>query len=505
MGWVPLSDFGKGLNLSSGPLDTAYALDCLDVTYGRTIRTRPGFTYLTDTEEAYTKLHGWKNTTGSKYLLAARSGNTDALDSGGDAAYTTAKTFTDAVSFGSPGNEVAYLANGSDAVFKFSGTAFSSPTNMPKAKYLAVQSPDNRLVATGFTAGANGPSGVTVSESTVHFSDEGAPETWSANNYVHLTPGDGEKITGVTSWRNLVIAFKETKFFVFTGNGEGVDGNPEFIYRQVDGAGLVAPNAIAIAPEGVYFLARDGIYFTNGGNPERILEQEMGPIFENKAPPFFSSQNVNQTYASGAAATFYKGRAYFAVPMGAATTNSRIIVYDRAFGWWSVYSLTANDLTVWNPSSDDEILFAHPQGEIARHSEAETTDAGDPILSFSRQAWLDAGQRMSVRQFKVWGDGLVSCSAATDYSFAAGPTVTADLRSTATPWGSGDPDDAPWGDGSSSDWTWGPEGTYRHKTVRGLASRGFVFSFIFANTSTPTPMVIEQASVQLLGGVNPEQ
>lgn len=505
MSWLPLQDFGRGLNLASGPVDPSYSIDCLDVLYGRAIKSRPGWGYLTSAANTYTKLHGWRNTSGTKYLLAARSGNTDAIDESGNTDYTTAKTFTDAVSFGSPGSEVVYLANGSDTAFKFTGSAFSSPANQPKARYLAIQSPDNRLVATGFTAGSNGPSGATVSESTVYFSDEGAPETWTANNYVHLTPGDGEKIQGVVSWRNLVFVWKETKMFVFTGNGQDSSGNPEFVFRQVDGAGLVAPNAVAVSPQGVYFMARDGIYFTNGGNPDRLLAQEMGPIFEKAELPFFTSGVINQAYLSGASGAFWKGRAYFSVPMDGSSTNNRIIVVDPAYNYWTIYSIPAVDLTTWSPSSDEEVLFAHTSGKIARHSESYTLDNTTAVPARSRQAWVPVGARSSIRQIKVWGDGVVSLAVATDYNLGAGPSATVDLTSTATDWGSGTGGDAAWGSGSSSDWAWGPEGVYRHKTARGFAARGYVFSILFTNTSSTTPLAIEQASVEIRGGVNREQ
>lgn len=504
MSWLPLEDFGKGLNLVSGPLDPSHAIDALDVTYGRAIRSRAGWGFLTPTTNTYTKLHAWKNTSGAKYLLAGRSGNTDALDNAGATAYTTAKTFTDAVSFGSPGSECAYLANGSDTVFKFTGSAFSSPANQPKAKYLAILSPDNRLVATGFTAGSNGPSGSTVSESTVHFSDEGAPETWTANNYVHLTPGDGEKITGITSWRNLVFVFKESKFFVFSPPVTGADGNPIFDYREVSGAGLIAPNAIATSPDGVYFLSSDGIYVTNGGNPSLLLGQEMGPIFSPLAPDTFTSGVVNMTTIAGSAATFHEGRAYFAVPMGGSSTNNRIIVYDASFGWWSIYSIPANDLTVWNPSSTKDIVFAHPTGGVGVHSNAYIADNAVRIPAFSRQAWLDVGQQMSVRQIKLWGAGVLSTAVATDYGSAPGVAVSSTLLSDDVVWGDGVGDD-PWGDGSSGSWLWGPSSPTIHKTIRGLGARGFLFSIKFTNESSAYPMVIEQASLNLLGGVNKEQ
>lgn len=505
MTWIPLSDFGKGLNLASGPLDPSWAIDCLDVTYGRAIKSRPGWGYLTQNAQTYTKLHPWHNTAGTKYLLAARSGNTDVLDNAGATAYTEAKTFTSAASFGSPGNEVVYLADGTNTVFKFTGTAFSAPgASQPKPRYVTVKTDDNRLVATGFTAGANGPAGATVSESTVHFSDELAPETWTANSYVQLAPGDGEKIQGCVTWRSMVFVFKESRFWVFTDTTTDSGGDPKFNRREVSGAGLAAPNAVAVSPEGVYFLASDGIYFTNGGNPERLLEQEMGPIFGTTNPRFFSSRTVNQSAISGSAAEFHNGRLYMAVPMNGSSSNNRVIVWDRAFGWWSVYSLAANDLANWNPDDAEELLIAQPTAEVIRHADSYTTDNGQPIAAFSRQAWLDAGQRMSVRQFKVWGDGEVSCSVATDYAYRTGTEVVADLTSQAEPWGDG-VGDADWGTGVEGDFEWGPDGVYRHKTVRGLRSRGFIFSFQFSNNSSSTPLAVEQASVQLLGGVNQEQ
>src|SRR5574343_1859608 len=98
MSWLPLEDFGKGLNLVSGPLDPSHAIDALYVTYGRAIRSRAGWGLLTPTTNTYTKLHAWKNTSGAKYLLAGRSGNTDATDNAGATAHTTAKTLQHGVS-----------------------------------------------------------------------------------------------------------------------------------------------------------------------------------------------------------------------------------------------------------------------------------------------------------------------------------------------------------------------------------------------------------------------
>jgi hypothetical protein len=91
--------------------------------------------------------------------------------------------------------------------------------------------------------------------SLVRFSDAGVPETFGANNYVDLTPGDGEHVNRLVAWGGDLYAFKDTKSFVFYGNSVDSSGNPVFNYRTVAvGAGLASGAAHAIAPEGIYFL-----------------------------------------------------------------------------------------------------------------------------------------------------------------------------------------------------------------------------------------------------------
>lgn len=485
---VPLHDFSGGLNLKTGPLDPKYAIDCADVLYGRAIATRPGFAYLTSAATTYTHVRPHQMTDGTKRLLAARSGNTDALNTSGTATDTVAKTFTDAVSFGAPGTEAVYLANGSDTVFKYTTAAgFSAPANQPEARYLAVQQPDNRLVATGFSDGSNGPSASTVNTSHVHFSDERAPETWTANSNVQLTPGDGEKIQGCAAWRNLVFVWKESKFFVFNGNTTDEDGNPVFNREPRIGAGLCAPEGYAVAPEGVFFLDNDGVYFTTGGNATRISDA-IDPIFGGSAPEFFSHGVVNQAQIANASAAYWEGRLYISLAMDGSSTNNRILVYDPTEQFWSIYTIPAASLCVWTPSNSPELLFAHATSKIGRHSNAYTADDATAIASYSRTAWIDLHEQVSLRQISIWGSGRVTGRASVDYNPATGTGQTVDLSTTSTTWGG-----STWGGG-----TWGGS-TYVRRLIRGLGARGTVFSITFQGGGS-TPMQLEQATCTFNGG-----
>lgn len=162
-----------------------------------------------------------------------------------------------------------------------SGNVTNTTTNHTP-KYLGTTPNSNRLVAANYAAAADTPSGADGSESTVFFSNaDGAYDTFGANNFVLLTPGDGEVITGVTSYRDFTFVFKESKFFVFYGESIGPDGStPEFNYRTVTiPVGTIVPNGylsasrVATGADGVYFIAGARVYRTDGGAPVEVGDQ----------------------------------------------------------------------------------------------------------------------------------------------------------------------------------------------------------------------------------------
>src|SRR5262249_12658681 len=131
------------------------------------------------------------------------------------------------VNFGTGTSAYAYVATdpATNPLYRWDGSAWTNPAIGYPGQFLAVTPGDNRVVLAD---------GLRGNQSRVRFSDPGAPETFGANNYVDLTPNDGEAIAGVATWQNYVVVAKQTKFFVFYGTSSDSTGQPVFNYRTVN-------------------------------------------------------------------------------------------------------------------------------------------------------------------------------------------------------------------------------------------------------------------------------
>lgn len=196
-----------------------------------------------------------------------------------------------------------------------------------------------RTVYAGCTVAPD--TGYPASGEHVWFSEPGAPITFRTDAFVVVGAGDGEPVTAVASWRENIIVFKANKFFVFYGVSSSARGVPIFNYRVVDtGVGCVSAQAVAAGPDGLYFVAEDGIYLTRGDSPQKISGRVDG-IFSGDAPavsivkPFTTGRipmrdRVFLSYAQDRLVMGFLGGPLVSV-------TEQFLVWDRRHDFWSVW------------------------------------------------------------------------------------------------------------------------------------------------------------------------
>lgn len=441
----PVPNFG-GLNVADDPQEIGWsgAIDLLNVDLDNrgTLRSRDGYSQFTTV--AGTTVYDSGIVTGtltSPVLIVGAGNRLEAInEAGAVTASSTAPTTSphSFVKFGSATEEAVYIANGVDQIRKWDGAAFSSPAALSaeRGRFVAVQQPDNRLVH------ANGE---TVAKANrVAFSNAGVPETFAAANYVDIRPNDGEEITALVSWGNLLFAFKRTCFAVFYGNSTSATGGSVFNFRVVEGPGVWVKGSAVAGKDGVYFWSRDGIYRTNGGPPERVsgaITPYWNGDFREGYADYSLSTFESQFYVDNCQPAYAEGRYYF--PSPTTSTTKPLYVYDVAGDYWLIWKF-AHEINRWLvvlPATatvgSQGLVFG--DGTVAKHlylmplhpyyDGQQTTDAGTAIAAHYRLGFADLGAQMTekvLREIVVDGSGSVGVSVAVNDS------VTLDTATTLT-------------------------------------------------------------------------
>ena len=418
---LPIARYA-GIDLAASP-DESPCIDQLniDLDVRGAVRSRDGYDNFTGSELTGQpdSLFPFTTSAGTKRLLVGNGNRVDALNTSASSVDNETSTasphfFT---RFGGPTAEAVYFSNGTDQVKKFTSDAFATPGGLSgeTGMFVAVTPTSNRLVIareSGSTAGNN--------PSSVRFSDAGDPENFTANNYVDLDPGDGEPIMGLASWGNSLFAFKESKIWEFYGESTDTVGETIFNVRKIDtGIGLISPRGVVAARDGVYFIARTGIYRTTGGFPQ-LVSGAIAPLFVGGVSDFYQGDEINQAAISSAALHFHNERIYVAVATGASTTNNRLLVFDPRYGEWLDWDIAASALASFEIGDASELVFGYPTGSnyIGRHSSAYTDDDGVAIDSRYRTGFTDygaPGTEKDIDSTRLWGTGTIAVAGSRDF------------------------------------------------------------------------------------------
>lgn len=434
---VTIPTFG-GLDLRADPQEVGFGgcVDCLNVEFDRDgrVRTRPGSVAVVTLGAAGSEVVMLRPTSfgGTQYLMAV------SMDFGGSLAYLdrvsaggtntaignwTASDVSPPARLGTPTSELFFIPSRQNTTTgnllrQYNGTTLSTVAGEPL--FVAVSPHSNRLIQARFLVAADSPTGANGSESTVFFSDAGAPTTWSANNFVHLQPGDGEKIEAVVGWRDLVFVFKRSNVFVFYGESADSRGNPIFNYRRIHlpeplvrDSGVLDGVAVA-GHDGVYFRTIRGIARTRGGEPES-LHTPIDPVFSGLG----SGTLIDAGPTEGDHRLGWNGHRLHVLLYGFASPY--LFTWDTVTDTWSA-SLHV-DMTALPTDFDsftgaaDKTMFA-VNDSLRRYDETLTTDAGSNFASHWTSGFSDLGLPMQPKRFgrlSLWGTGTPTVSVFTDH------------------------------------------------------------------------------------------
>lgn len=407
---IEVENPGRGLNtlVSDNMIDDRESPANLNIWYteGGAPGKRNGYHAIgTGLSNAPRGLGSYRDSAGNKYLVtvdgtALKYLNAfTAASAWATAAGSISHTSGSQVTFTSAGGYL-FIWNGAEGGSYFDGTTETRPGTMPKAKFglyykgyhfaSGVDGQLNRLYIaepldpTDFT---NASGATTLNNSTEVPGATSFTDTASAPaQFIDIEKNDGDKITGLATFQDSIIVFKERSIHQITLDSSGIP-SVALITRS---SGCVSHKSIENVENDVFYLSRNG-YFVLGNEPNffnAIRTNELSARIHGNIE-LISETNLNLTTS-----IFYDYKFHSAVPEGGTTTNNVLWSYDRRFLSWSKSSpasLNAESFsTLIDTSNIEHLFFTSSTSAQIYEMDANFTDAGTAIPAYWDSKAFDA-------------------------------------------------------------------------------------------------------------------
>ncbi len=237
--------------------------------------------------------------------------------------------------------------------------------------------------------------------STVRISKANNPEAFDgATGLLAVAPNNGQALRTAFRLREFLYLVKERSLFVT--QDDGINEPFKWTVEEVDAkVGTPSVHGVAVGEGFAVIAARSGLYFFNGGTPEK-LTQEIQPLWD--------SINWAQGHKIWVQLNVEKKQVKVGVPIGAATQPNLVLTLDYTEGWgepfalgeeglaavprarkWTKWNLSANSVGIVERStgSAQEFLGNNAaNGKVYTVTPGTFNDDGAAITSYYRTAFL---------------------------------------------------------------------------------------------------------------------
>lgn len=294
-----------------------------------------------------------------------------------------------------------YIWNGTDGGAKWTGTTLTRPGTMPRAKFSVwynsyqicsgVDTQPHRVYFSRLqdeSVFTNLSTFTTLNDST---QVPGATVFNNASNdaqFIDVNPGDGDKVTGLGIFSNILIIFKERSIFQFTIADNGTLAIPDLL-PITKAAGCVSHKSIVPVENDLYFLSREGVRVI--GNEANYFNAIRTNILSRPIQPTIDAMKASAYEQANA--IYFDNEYIITIPDSAGTIN-KTIVYNREFKAWSIWdNINSDTFTVFkDTNSNYNLLFLPTTGtQTYKFTPGVYSDAGQPINSYILSKVFDFG------------------------------------------------------------------------------------------------------------------
>lgn len=279
-----------------------------------------------------------------------------------------------------------YIWNGSQGGAYWDGTTLARPGTMPSAKgsiyyssyHIAwgTATKTSRIYIYALTDSSDftNVSGAVVWDSTevpgaTVFAGTGA-------QYIDIQPDDGDYITGVGVFSDIVIIYKQFATYQMTLDADGVPT----ITPITRAAGCIAGNSVVAVENDLYFLSRQGVRVL--GNEANFFSAIRTNILSKPIDPLILAMLASSYVKSSG--VYFNNQYILSIPNAAGDLDT-VIVYNKQFQAWSRWTdiNAATFLRIVDSNNEEKLLFLNTDGtQVYEFTPDVYNDDGQPIDAY---------------------------------------------------------------------------------------------------------------------------
>jgi len=226
----------------------------------------------------------------------------------------------------------------------------------------------------------------------LYFSVPDEPDHWSAFGNVEVCPPSEELMHGGLISSQAFVFSRARLYFIYPnlGKAAGVTVAPTGCTRGL----ALGRHAFCAGPMGgIFFVAEDGLFATNGG-PEDWLSEAINPLFYGTAVNGY--QPIDKSAGDALRLTVWENCLYFQYQD--TSGNRQVLVYSLLQKFWRHYAFGRAPATL--QGLDEDILVIGGATTGASYLHDGFSDDGQAIACVARPGSFSAGRR----EEKLFGD-----------------------------------------------------------------------------------------------------
>ena len=300
---------------------------------------------------------------------------------------------------------------------EFTATLLPSQTSIPSDLVLQIYAdgtPTNNQAFLVDCIGIYPTNQPFIDASTIRASKVEDPESYNGvTGFLQVAEGDGTRVTSSFVLRKNLYFSKERSLYVTQDDGANEPSNWS-VQQLSEKVGTPSVKGIGIGDEWVIIAAQDGVYYFDGGLPQKI-SQEIQPTWD--------AMNLTVDFLIEVVVDVKRKRVYISIPLGSATSCNKILTLDYTQGFtepqegvgrkWSPWAIRANSMNLVLRDDGTLPLFignGAGNGAIYKLDPSSLSDDGAAIDSYWQTGFFQDDIRLNFGYIvaNIVGNGSMS-------------------------------------------------------------------------------------------------